>query len=285
MPFLAPPMPQKSEAERADFERWAAIWIDYATKAQRTEPGVRVARRLDHLGDAKKQFVYVHEGSTYHWNLRCVALTHLVFDLGDLVDNKPQPWPAIAMWVNATHEALTRLHIPFLSGPTSGKGWHVEVFLPPEGPQSRCHDAYGDDWRWEIARRITGEVHRILWGDNLQMLEMPFDKLFIAPREGSQLLTDYGEKKMLGMPFPKLLWHEGFGPAELVPLTREAAYARASEMARARGSPRPSTIPIAADAERFDTRWMRGLNGGLCPKTPDCFAGDWGACADCPGWC
>lgn len=282
MAFVPPPLPPEFLKDQADQQRWQREVLSYAKAAGMD--GLRCARRNDAARkDGSKTYFMVREGSTVRPHLRTIMPTQLVFDLGDLVAGDPPDgdWGRCQREADAISQACYCLGIPFVFSLSSGKGVHIEIFLDPAGPQSRCRDE-GEDWRKFIAYRILAEAKRILWPDEDERAErhIVYDMRCIDPREGSRLLTDNGERKSPGSPHRKVVWHAGFGPAPPLPATREEAY----RIAEANGIVRPSTIPIAADAGRHDTRWTMELFEKPCPVGPKCFEANdgWPVCDDCP---
>lgn len=318
-----------AQVEAEDRRRWTGTLLNQAHACGLKE--MRVANRIDG-GNGAKNWYSITAPTSLGFHLKAVLPNQIAFDLGDnQPDGTPTPWETTRAYADAIHAACTRLGIPFLSAPSGGKGWHVEVYLDATGlgrsrgpdmtgccidcchphPEGPCHETTGleeeerrrcacrihvawrrpEDPRWQIARRILAEAHQILYGDKLwnqdgERLRIRFDALFIAPNPGSYLLTEFGERKAAGSPRRKVLWHEGAGPAPPLPGTQAEAYRVAEENAQRRGTPRPTMVPVAVGAERFDTQWVTEQYGAgaYCPQSRECLAptDGWPTCKNCP---
>lgn len=273
------PLPPGRVQDAADAKRWTTTLATYAESSGLN--GVRCARRNDGAKkDGSKNYYMVRGLGEQRHHLRTVLPTQLVFDLGDLLPGDPPQgdWNRCRIESDAIAAGCTNLGVPFIMSLSAGKGVHLEVFLPPEGPQSRCRDE-GEDYRILIANAIVAEAKRILWPnpDERASHFIVYDPRTVSPREGSRLLTENGERKTPLGP-RKVVWHEGYGPAPRLPATREEAYI----IAEKRGIVRPTAIPVALDAERHDTRWVEELLGKPCPTGPACMEQMWGVCDGCP---
>lgn len=284
------PLPAAHLRDEEDRVHWMRRFAEMGMAVRRDEPKVWAGRRIDRRGgEGEVSWFEIDASSTVQVHLRAVLLNQIVFDLGDrqkdLGDPEEGDWGRCRRDADAVMEACTRLGFGFLEAPSSGKGVHIEVFLPVEGPQSRCHDDGGVDWRWPIALRILAEASILLFGDTLLSEDVPihFDQALVAPNEGSRLVREFNEQKHPAAKDVKMLWHEGLGPAPPLPATREEAYAEARRMAAARGSTRPQgPIPVTLHAETLDTRWVSELTGRPCPVSTACYSAEWGACEGCP---
>lgn len=318
--FRAPALPASARADDADRQRWVALLLSEAHKSGMTH--LRVQRRAegsDAAGAGPWFEVHSTAGPAYH--LRAVLPNLICFDLGDnKADGTPAPWVETVMFTEAIWQACTNLGIPFHGGLSGGKGTHTEIWLPPCSPSRvdmqkacancmhehkkgvpRCPFLFEDgavcpclqferertpknsSRRWQIAYRILGEAHRILWGDNEDGHKVDFDPRFIDPHTDAAQFREWGERKAAGNPKQKLLWHEGLGPAKPLPLDQADAYRQAEALAASRGRVRPASISTTEQIDTLDTFWVRELSGGAgCPQGPQCYDPTTWSCSDCP---